>query len=356
MPSNNKVIIAAAGSGKTTCLIKQAMENHKKRICIITYTIDNLNEITNAFCRANGSVPDNVTIVSWFSFLLNECVRPYQNVLYDDKRIENICFVNGVSAKFVSKSDITKYYLHDGREIYTDKISEFSCLCNEQSNGAVINRLANLYDSLYIDEVQDLAGFDFDLLEVLFDSQIEIVTVGDNRQHTFATNNSRKYKKFKGSNIIDLFKLWEGQNKCQIEYMRDCFRSNQMICELADSLYPEMPKTISKNDGKTGHDGVFVISENDLEDYILKNDPIILRYDRKTKIDGFGALNFGLSKGLTFDRVLILPNGPIKKFLKTGDIKHVEKSRAKFYVALTRARYSVAFLYNGKISERLTFK
>ena len=61
-------------------------------------------------------------------------------------------------------------------------------------------------------------------------------------------------------------------------------------------------------------------------------------------------MNFGQAKGLNFERVLILPNGPIKKFLKTGDIKKVEKSRAKFYVALTRARYSVAFLYDDEVN------
>ena len=59
-------------------------------------------------------------------------------------------------------------------------------------------------------------------------------------------------------------------------------------------------------------------------------------------------MNFGIAKGLQFDRVLILPNNPIKKYLKTGDIKHVEKSKEKLCVAVTRARHSVAFVFDGR--------
>lgn len=34
-------------------------------------------------------------------------------------------------------------------------------------------------------------------------------------------------------------------------------------------------------------------------------------------------INFGASKGLEFDRVLILPNGPIRKYLDNGCLEAV---------------------------------
>ena len=42
---------------------------------------------------------------------------------------------------------------------------------------------------------------------------------------------------------------------------------------------------------------------------------------------------------------LIIPNGPITKYLQSGTLSHVEKSKSKLHVAVTRARNSVAFVY-----------
>lgn len=58
-------------------------------------------------------------------------------------------------------------------------------------------------------------------------------------------------------------------------------------------------------------------------------------------------MNFGESKGLTFDRVLIFPHGLGKKRLASGDLKHVKDSAAKMYVGVTRARHSIAFVFDG---------
>lgn len=349
MQLNNKVIISAAGSGKTSFIVEQALEKANQKNLILTYTTDNLGEIKKNIIKKNGTIPLNITLKSWFSFLLTDCARPYQNFLYDKKRIESICFTNAKSTKFIKKSDIEKYYFQESKFLYSDKISEFICLCNNKSKNLVINRLENMYDYIYIDEVQDLAGYDFDLLDQFLSSKLNLLLVGDIRQATYFTNNSPKYKKFKGSNMLDLFKFWEKEGKCKIEYRQTCFRCNDIICKFSDSLYPEMEKTISDNHEITGHDGLFVIKTKDMSKYIEKYRPQVLRYDRNTKLQDIEAINFGKSKGLTFNRVLIVPNGKIKDFLKTGDLNYVEKSKAKFYVAITRAEYSVTFVYDGQV-------
>ena len=82
-----------------------------------------------------------------------------------------------------------------------------------------------------------------------------------------------------------------------------------------------------------------------MEGYIKEYNPIILRDTKRTETLGYPAINFGSSKGLTFDRVLIFPNGPIQKFLKDGKEENLAPiTKAKFYVGITRARYSVAFV------------
>lgn len=100
---------------------------------------------------------------------------------------------------------------------------------------------------------------------------------------------------------------------------------------------------------KTGHDGIFWVHENDIDKYVDIYNPVQLRYDKRTKVNPIPkTMNFGLSKGLTFNRVLIYPTKPMLDWLsgKSKDMK--DESLSKFYVAVTRARYSVAFVYKTK--------
>jgi DNA helicase-2/ATP-dependent DNA helicase PcrA len=74
--------------------------------------------------------------------------------------------------------------------------------------------------------------------------------------------------------------------------------------------------------------------------YLAQHNPQVLKYSESDP----GELNFGESKGLGFPRVLIYPTKKIGEFLRTGDILQIETVLAKFYVAITRARYSVGIV------------
>jgi DNA helicase-2/ATP-dependent DNA helicase PcrA len=345
MPLNNTVVISAAGSRKTTYIVEEALAYKHKKVLILTYTIDNLEQIKQYFIDRNGVIPSNVRVQSWYTFMLQECARPYQNALYDKKRIETICFVQGKSAQYIKKTDTDRYYFAKTDKIYTDKISDFACQCDEKSGGLVIKRLEKIYDYIFIDEVQDLAGYDFEFLELLFNSTMEVTVVGDNRQATYVTNYSPKNAQFKGKNIIELFKLWEKKGLCTIQERNECYRCNQTICDFADALYPDMPKTISKQETVTGHEGLFIVRKKDVALYIETHKPRLLRYMVSKETVHLNALNFGLSKGQSFDRVLIFTTKPIKEYLIDGDLTKIG-DKSKFYVAVTRARYSVAFIHD----------
>jgi DNA helicase II / ATP-dependent DNA helicase PcrA len=349
----NRFVLAAAGSRKTTFIVEESLRYADNKILLLTYTIDNFKQICEYIVGRNGSIPTNLKVCSWYSFLLTDAARPYQNFLYDKDRISSIYFTEGRSAHFVPKSDVARYYMSSDRRIYTDKIAEFACVCNEKSNGFVIGRLENLYDQIFIDEVQDLAGYDLDFLRLLLQSKISVTVVGDSRQATYFTNCSPKNRKFKGRNIGNLFKHWEQCGLVEITERNECYRCNQIICDLSDKLYPDMTTTISRNDERTGHDGVFKVCEQGLKYYIDTYNPKILRDSRKTDTKNLPALNFGLSKGQTFERVLIFPNGPIKAYLRDRDASRLkDKTKANFYVGLTRAKHSVVFFDDGDMCFR----
>ena len=347
---SNKLVIASAGSGKTTFLVKEALSRPDKRIAILTYTNNNISEIRKKFCEKHGGIPKEVDVMTWFSFLLRECTRPYQRSVYSQSRVRTIFFPKGRSARGAPYSETERYYFRNGDEIYSDKISRFVIDCETNSNGLVTKRLADIYDEIFIDEFQDLAGYDLDLLELFLKSRIRMVIVGDPRQCTYTTNSSAKNNQYRSIGILKLIYEWGKNSLCQIEKHAKSYRCNQRICDFADMLWSDMEKTVSYNSTATEHDGSFVVSEDKIHKYVKQYKPVLLRYNRNADTYGYPALNFGNAKGLEFDRVLIIPHGPIKKYLKKGDVKDVKKSLEKFYVAVTRAKHSVAFLYDGECS------
>ncbi|MCD8179647.1 MAG: UvrD-helicase domain-containing protein [Tannerellaceae bacterium] len=346
---NNKLVIAAAGSGKTTHLVEEALKNKHKRVLITTYTQANETEIKKKIIEINKCIPENITIQTWFSFLLKHGVRPFQVAMYE-KKIKGLLLVNQQSAPFISEAEnLERHYLTPDYKLYTDKLSKFVFSCNEKTNGAVIDRISRIYPHIYIDEVQDLAGYDLELLKLLFKCKSNILLVGDPRQGTYSTNSASKNKQFKKSQIIHFF---ESVPKNDIEIDSESllvnYRCIEPICTLSNKFFPALPGVKSGNTDVTEHDGIFFIKEQDVEDYLKKYKPIQLRDSRRTTVnENYPAMNFGESKGLSFNRVLIYPTKPFIEWLIKGK-ELAPTSCSKLYVALTRARQSVGIIYNYK--------
>jgi DNA helicase II / ATP-dependent DNA helicase PcrA len=348
MPSaDNRVIIACAGSGKTTRLVKEALANPDRRIAMVTYTNNNVREIRRKFGELSSGVPRHVELMTWFEFLMRECARPYQKSKYAKKRIASLLFMNQQSTQGIAESDTERYYFRGGEFLYSDKVSRFVIECENGSSGAVTGRLGEIYTDLFIDEFQDLAGWDYEVLKMLLQSGICVTVVGDPKRHTYSTNPSSKNKQYLGIGAMDLLEEWEQEGYCTLDPMTGTYRCCQPICDFTNALWPDSEPMNSLGVEATGHDGVYVVSENVVTDYVDCFHPQLLRHDKRAKTFGYEALNFGLAKGSEFDRVLIIPTGPIRNYLKSGEVRHIEKSRDRLHVAITRARHSVAFVFDG---------
>ncbi|MCA1431351.1 UvrD-helicase domain-containing protein [Bradyrhizobium sp. BRP20] len=344
----NNVVVSAAGGGKTTRIVTEALGETKKRCALVTYTQNNVAEIKGKIYQINRCIPVHVEVWSWYSFLLRELARPYQSTLIGS-RIPGIHWTQGRSDRYAKQTEIKRFYFGEQGFIYSDKIAQFVLACNEASAGAVIRRLEERFDLIYIDEFQDLAGYDLDLIELILRSRVQVNLVGDHRQATFRTNNSARNSAYSGIKVILKIREWENLKLCKTIYQAETYRCNQRIANIADGFFPREPKTKSLNDELTGHDGVFAVNSSDIEAYVERYRPQVLRLDVKTDCRGYEPMNFGESKGLTFERVLIFPHKLAKTWLASGDIKHVEKSASKMYVGVSRARHSVAFVYDGAL-------
>ena len=354
---NNRLTIAAAGSGKTTFLVEEALKQKEGKVLITTYTQANEAEIRKKIIEKNKCIPENVTVQTWFSFLLQHGVRPFQGVLFE-KKIKGLILVNSQSGLkgytkfkqpiyFGEEKDFEKHYFSNSLKIYSDKLSKFVFRCNEKSNGNVVDRMSRIYSHIFIDEVQDLAGYDLELLKLFFNCSSTIQLVGDPRQGTYSTNSAPKNKKFKKANIVNFFTdQIENLTKDDTSLMTN-YRCNKSICDLSNKLFPNFQATTSGNNTATQHSGVFFIKEQDVESYIQKFSPLQLRDSKRTKVnENYRVMNFGEAKGLSFDRVLIYPTKPFIDWLKDNNAELAETSRSKLYVALTRARHSVAVVNN----------
>lgn len=353
----NKFIIAAAGSGKTTYLVNEALKITSDKVLITTFTDANEHEIRAKFIKLNGSVPENVTVQTWFSFLLQHGVKPYQDVLID-ANIMGLLLVNNKSAlKYTFKgrpvyfpeSDVKHYYFSHGLKIYSDKIAKFTYVANERTNGLIIDRIRRIYPYIFIDEVQDLAGYDLELIHLLLKTPSNIVMVGDPRQVTYHTHEEAKNNKYTEGQIEQFIcdKCKDTTVEIDKTSLKTTHRNCKCICSFANSIFPDYEPCDADEKCSTGHDGVFFVKPADADEYLRRYHPTQLRDRITVPVNSlYAVFNFGESKGLTFNRVLIYPTKPILDWIKDNNAALAFQSRSKFYVAVTRAEYSVAIVYD----------
>lgn len=373
----NKLIIAAAGAGKTTYLVEDAFKR-KERVLITTFTEENDAEIHGKFIQKYGCVPEQVTIQPWFSFLLEHGAKPYQGTCYGElfkRKINGILLVNqqsGLKYKFKragreipiyydEETEFIRHYFTEDMRLFTDKLAKFVIRANEKSNGAVIDRISRIYPNIFIDEVQDLAGYDLEIVKELYHSNSSVVCVGDPRQVTYYTHSERKHNPYK-SGMIKQFVQTECYKRDNIVIdevlLSKSHRCNRQLCDFSSLIYPAFPKSEPCDcehchNADVQHQGVYLVKESDKCRYIERYTPVQLRHNVKTvTVQGYSAYNFGKSKGKTFNRVIIYPTADIMKWLKNHNASLKDETRAKLYVAITRARYSVAFIVPDSEAEQ----
>lgn len=356
MQLNNIVIMAAAGAGKTYDICKDAIENAKttdKKILITTYTNKGIESIEKEYKKQNHGVIDkNIVILSWFQFLLRELVKPYQSsILSRINVINSIDFNHQYGYINFNSRRTPKHYILSNNNILSNTVSEFAIDSNTNSNNKVIQRLEEIYSYIYIDEIQDLAGEDIEILNLLFNSRIKVQCVGDVKQSTYTTYNAKKNKKVTGIHLIDYFKKLERNCIITLKFNNKTRRFGTEICEFSNSIFNDDNKIESDTIYDKENQGVYILERRDFEDYYKIYEPQILKHDSRTKLD-YNSLNFGQCKGMTFNRVAIFPNKKYKEFLQKGTNLD---SPCKNYVSATRAKYSIVFVVD-KLFENSKFK
>lgn len=228
-------------------------------------------------------------------------------------------------------------------------LPQLVCRVEEASSGSGIQRLERVYDRIYIDEVQDLCGYDLEVLKLLMNSVLPIEMVGDIRQAILVTNErEQKNDQYKYMKVWTWFRQQEAAGRLRITQRCETWRCHPEIASFADSLFGNewgFERTVSLNTRSSGHDGIFLVAARDVEAYLRTFAPMAMRYSASsgktyTTLD---FTNFGKAKGLGRERVLICPTAKIAQLLRSGKMLDSGLA-AHLYVAVTRAEQSVAFI------------
>lgn len=343
---SKRIYVAGAGTGKTSMLREIALERcADQKVLYLTYTDANATEFCETVIRRVGHMPANIKVMTWFSFLLIHGVRPFpargfthriDRMLFNEREPRN--------ARGVRRGDERYYCPHPG-VVYRSRLSDLAFLCDEQWNGEVVRRVCDIFGVILVDEAQDFAGYDYDLIQALMNQSREMVIVGDPRQQTYRTGAAAKNR---GDH--DIFDFFDKNSQYAIDdtTLSVTHRCSSDIISLANSLYDDYPPvTPSDNRSLDPRGRVETINLSELEkwDPSRKAQTVALIWDSRTAVpEGFRVMTMGESKGLTFGDVLIFPTGDMKKWIVNKNSKLKGQTKAKFYVAITRARGDLYFV------------
>jgi hypothetical protein len=169
-------------------IVKEALKTKTERVLLTTYTESNEAEIRRKFFELPGPVPANVVMMTWFSFLIAHGVKPFQGCVFEFP-VAGMLLVSATSGIHFNNREgrpvawpeerIDKHFFDSTGRVYSDKLPKLVVRCNEKSQGAVIDRISRVFPNAFVDEVQDLAGFDLDILSALARSSVRLLMVGD---------------------------------------------------------------------------------------------------------------------------------------------------------------------------------
>lgn len=367
----NKYIIAAAGSGKTTHIVNEALRC-VGNVLILTYTTSNRDEIYEKVITTKGNIPSNITIMTWFSFLITHGVKPYQGELhpiFQDFKINGLLLcTTGKEGKrpiylaankkrwvvFNEKEDPIRHYCTNDGRLYSDRVAKFVVRTDMATKGKVRHRISAIFQYIFIDEVQDLTGYDLDILSMFFKTNSTITLVGDPRQYVFSTHiDAKKNKRYRNGNIRGYI-----EEKCSHDCIIDenslqrSHRNSSKICSFSSLLFTgEYPQTspclCSECESLRNPSSIKCIHRSEAISILENTTKIVqLTYDKRTNIiPNNRAVNFGISKGRTFNSVIIYPTKDMKEWLRDSTKELKPTTKSKLYVAITRARQNVYFLF-----------
>lgn len=321
-----RVVLAVAGAGKTKLIIDQLELN--SRALIITYTLNNTSNIKGRILEKFGFIPKGIRVYTYFSFLMSFCIRP---VAGNDIKVKGISYSVPILG---TKRQTEDHYLVKGR-LYHNRIAKLLADHPSLLDG-VTRRIEKYFDFVCVDEVQDFAANDFNLLCALSKLNTEMLLVGDFYQHTFDTSRDGPIRK----------NLHKNYDKYLNEFRNSGFEVDSSSLSRSHRCSPTICNFVSDSLGipiKSNRTDVvnieFVTAKSEIHQLMSDNAIAKLFYQGSNKYIGWTD-NWGNTKGLDdFQDICVVLNKTSLLAYKNGKLSSIAPSSLnKLYVACTRTK------------------
>lgn len=202
-------------------------------------------------------------------------------------------------------------------------------------------RIERYYDELVIDEIQDIGGRDFDFLESLMDTNVNMLFVGDFYQHTFDTSRDGNKNKTLFDDKIKYESRFTAKGiVCDNTSLLNSWRCSKNVCQfITDNLGIRIGSNRADEDNTT----IEVVTDSvRIAEYTRNNSIVKLHYQNGSK-KGYMHKNWGETKGEDkYTDVCVLLNKTTSKKMAAGKLAELAPmTKNKLYVAITRAKGNV---------------
>lgn len=330
---DKRVMLAVAGAGKTTHIIDSL--SAEKRSLIVTYTNANYHNLQKKINeKYNYNWPENVVLMRYFPFLYNFCFKPF---LSDIVNAKGITFKPNPNQ--YANHIRPEYYMNHERYLYSNRISQLIEV--QKVVDLVKNRIQTYFDEFIIDEVQDIAGRDFNLLKTLMTTNVNMLFVGDFYQHTFDTSRDGSVNNSLFSDISKYKDIFSKNGfTVDTQTLSNSWRCSKSLCSyISDNL------NIIINSNRSAGDDTFIsyVEDSSTIKNIIKDKNIIKLHYQNAANYGSDHKNWGETKGEDdyTDVCILLNQTSFKKFKEQQLHTLPPQTKNKLYVALTRARGNV---------------
>jgi len=340
---DKKVILAVAGSGKTSLIVGAL--SPARRTLILTYTDNNIRNLRRKILEKFGCMPSNMLLMSYFSFLHSFCFKPF---LWRKYRTSGINWAVPPRKTLLIKRTEPAFYIDADGRLYHNRISKL--FDAEDVLQLICDRPEKYFDCLFIDEVQDLGGHDFNFLGALAVAKVEALFVGDFYQHTFDTSRDGNVNK----NLHAHYEKYKERLRAMglsvdETTLKKSYRCSPSVCAfVSDRLGIHMESHQDK-------DTVVCLIDDRVEaQKVLGCCKTVKLFYQKHRRYGCYSRNWGDSKGEDqyYDVCVVLNKETCRKF-RQGDLVGLRpQTKNKLYVACARAKNDLYLLPEELIPRR----
>jgi len=337
---DKRVIFAVAGAGKTKTIIDKLSLEEKS--LIVTYTDNNYSNLKQRVIKKFGYIPENTKIYTYFTFLYSFCYKPF---LADRVKAKGIFWDMPSVETLKLARDKPSFYMTKHKLLYHNRIAKL--FEQMKTNNDINSRLEKYFDNLFIDEIQDFGGHDFNFLKEITKANLNIMFVGDFFQHTFDTSTDGRTNQSLHKNYITYKKEFQKMGlTIDTESLNKSYRCSQTVCEFVNNNLK-----INIKSQRSDITNIINIENEEEVKMIFRNNSIIKLFFQKANTYDCYCINWGKSKGQDhYQDVCIVLNSTTLKHFKSSTLHELAPStKNKLYVACTRCRGDLIFIDEKKI-------